>query len=89
MAARILKLDPKDRWALSYRRNLLFYIGDLEGYQRESRGKSLYPNGKMVIEGISKDLATESTWPTCPSSLADPDYREGHYDETIRAASKP
>ncbi len=84
VAARILKLDPKDRWALSYRRNLLFYIGDLEGYQRESRGKSLYPNGKMVIEGISKDRATESTWPTCPSSLADPDYREGHYDETIR-----
>jgi tetratricopeptide (TPR) repeat protein len=84
MAARILELDSDDGWASLYRRNLLFYIGDLEGFRRESRGKPLYRDGTMAIEGIPEGRTTNSAWPTGPPSLADADYREGRYAETIR-----
>jgi hypothetical protein len=82
--ARILELDPEDGWALNYRRNLLLFIGDLEGYRRESRRTPVYRDGKMAIEGTPEGRTTKTDHPTGPPSLADVDYREGRYTEVIR-----
>jgi serine/threonine protein kinase/tetratricopeptide (TPR) repeat protein len=84
VVSRIHDLDPEDRSALSYRRILLFFSGDPEGFLRVSRGKTVDRDGKLAIEGTPERRTTKPDRPTGPPSLADADYQEGRYAETIR-----
>jgi tetratricopeptide (TPR) repeat protein len=88
MAARIHELDPEDGWPLFYIRHLLFHLGDLEGYRRESRHRLVYFNDKMMIERTPEGSTTTSAHPTGPISLASGTYQEGRYTETIRRSEE-
>ena len=83
IVARIIELDPDDSQARAYRRNLLYHLGDFEGYQWELR-RELSSAGAADQRNPGGDHDVRPERPTDPRSLAAAANREGRYAEAIR-----
>ncbi len=96
MAARIVELDPQDGQARQFRRALLLFIGDLEGYRRAIREELAALNERTPIAvgwletlgqyEFSRADATgpppQNEWESLSRGIND--YREGRYAGAIR-----
>ncbi len=82
IVARIIALVPDDGWARLYHRNLLYHLGDLDGYQRESRLRLRFAGGPMKIEGTVE--GSSALLELGGHSVDVESYRKGRYAEAIR-----
>ena len=96
MAARIVELDPQDGQARQFRRALLLFTGDLEGYRRAIREELAALNERTPIAvgwlemlgqyEFSRADATgpppQNEWESLSRGIND--YREGRYGGAIR-----